>query len=158
MKTKAWKNRISFFIYENNHIKVTLRRFDQDDPRWSRKHFLRVLLYQLFGMQCLLADEVKIWFEMPLKNNKLSVQPGLLFFNHSTFGLFHMKNSYCLLAYTSELWQSRRAVADCVFFPAPCFHGGVVPDDGYDNLIWEDTEIWTSRKEDVNPSVNPYTI
>lgn len=21
------------------------------------------------------------------------------------------------------------------FFPAPCFHGGVVPDDGYDNLI-----------------------
>lgn len=156
MKTKAWKNRISFFSYENNHIKVTLRRFDRDDPRWSWKHFLSVL-YQVFGMQRLLANEVKIWFEMPQKNNKRSVWPGLLFQSHKFWTFPREKELLHVNLHLRTLAESPNSCWQC-FFPAPCFHGGVVPDDSYDNLIWEDTEIWTSRKEDVNPSVNPYTI
>ena len=58
---------------------------------------------------------------------------------------------------TITIFHISGRIADSVF-PALYFHGGVVPDDGYDNLIGEDTEIWTSRKEDANPSVNPYTI
>lgn len=72
--------------------------------------------------------------------------------HHATFGCFHVKNVYC----TFTPPQNSGQLLTVLFFP--CFHGGVVPDDGYDNLIWGDTEIWTSRKEDVNPSVNPYTI
>lgn len=89
---------------------------------------------------------------MPQEDKKLSVQTRLLCPSRN-FWMFPREELLLHIYATSEL----RAVADSVLFFL-CFHGGVAPDDGYDNLIWEDTEIWTSRKEDVNPSVNPYTI
>lgn len=41
---------------------------------------------------------------------------------------------------TITIFHISGRIADSVF-PALYFHGGVVPDDGYDNLIGEDTEI-----------------
>lgn len=110
MKTKARKNKISFFSNENNHIKVAPRCFDRYGPRWSRKHFLfflffrNVVLQQLFRKQRLLANEVKIWFEINQKIRTLVYNWGFNF-NHRTFGPFHVKTSYCTLTYTSELSQ-----------------------------------------------------
>lgn len=89
---------------------------------------------------------------MPQEDKKLSVETRLLCPSRN-FRMFPSEKLLLHIYAASE----HRAVADSVLFFL-CFHGGVVPDDDYDNLIWEDTEIWTSRKEDVNPSVNPYTI
>lgn len=41
---------------------------------------------------------------------------------HCTITIFHISE------------KGAHGIADGIF-PALCFHGGVVPDDGYDNLI-----------------------
>lgn len=152
MKTKAWKNRISFFTHENNHKNVTFRRFDQDDPWWSRKRFFFKVLNFINHSECSAnANGVVRDLKCHRKiRNSLETQ---LLSPSCNFWMFPREKLRLHISATSEL----RPVADSVLFFL-CFHGGVAPDDGYDNLIWEDTEIWTSRKEDVNPSVNPYTI
>lgn len=144
MKTKAWKNRISFFTHENNHKNVTFRRFDRDDPWWSGVFFFCSFCLKRCSLSTIRNAALMLTRSHVKIRNSLQKR-GCRMFPHEIL-LRHIYTA-------SEL----RAVADSVLFFL-CFHGGVAPDDGYDNLIWEDTEIWTSRKEDVNPSVNPYTI
>lgn len=154
MKTKAWKNRISFFTHENNHKNVTFRRFDRDDPWRSRKRvFFFKALHFIKHSECVANANKAVCDLKCHRKIRNSLYKRSWCVQHATFGCFHVKKLLLHIHATPVLC----AVADSVLFFL-CFHGGVAPDDGYDNLIWEDTEIWTSRKEDVNPSVNPYTI
>lgn len=63
--------------------------------------------------------------------NQLTVQMQLLCPSCNFWIFPHEKHLWHIYA-TSELRTS--AVADSVLFFL-CFHAGVVPDDGYDNLI-----------------------
>lgn len=52
----------------------------------------------------------------------LGPRDNSLILPHCTITIFHISE------------RGPRGIADAVF-PSLCFHGGAVPDDGYDNLI-----------------------